>query len=156
MPNCLLRQQLLLEYHIPQRHFGIDKTLGLLQRNYHWHGMRKDVDRLVNSCGVCQRSKRESSNAGLYLPLPVPSKPWEHVSIDFVMGLPPISRISDSIKVVVDQFSKMAHFVACKNVHDAFSITGLYFKDIYKLHGLSSSIVSDKDSKFLAHFWRTL
>jgi hypothetical protein len=114
--------------------------------------MKKDVGRLVNSCGVCQRSKWGSSNAGLYLPLPVPSKPWEHVSMDFVMGLPLTSRRSDSIMVVVDRFSKMAHFVACKKVHDAFSIAGLYFKNIYKLHGLPSSIVSDRDYKFLAHF----
>uniref|UniRef100_A0A2N9IR32 CCHC-type domain-containing protein n=1 Tax=Fagus sylvatica TaxID=28930 RepID=A0A2N9IR32_FAGSY len=106
-------KQLVLEHHI-QGHFGIDKTLGLLQRNYHWHGMKKDVGKLVNSCGVCQRSKGGSSNAGLYLPLPVPSKPWEHVSMDFVMGLPPTLRRSDSIMVVVDRFSKMAHFVACK------------------------------------------
>ena len=58
VPNCSLRQQLVLEHHI-QGHFGIEKTLGPLQRNYHWHGMRKDVGRLVNSCGVCQTSKGE-------------------------------------------------------------------------------------------------
>jgi hypothetical protein len=118
--------------------------------------MKKNVGRLVNFCGVCQRSKGGSSNAGLYLPLPVPSKPWEHVSMDFVMGLPPTSKRSDSIMVVAYQFSKMTHFMACKKVHDASSIVGLYFKDIYKLHGLPSSIVSNRDSKFLAHFWRTL
>jgi hypothetical protein len=101
-------------------------------------------------------NKGGSSYARLHLPLPVPSKPWEHASMDFVMGLPPTSKRSNSIMVVVDRFSKMAHFVACKKVHDASSIAGLYFKDIYKLHGLPSSIVSDRDSKFLAHLWRTL
>jgi hypothetical protein len=101
---------------------------------------------------VCQISKRGNSNVGLYLHLPVPSKPWEHVSMDFVIGLTPTSRRSDSIMVVVNRFSKMAHFMTCKKVQDASSIVGLYFKDIYKLHGLPSSIVSDRDSKFLAHF----
>ncbi|GKA90358.1 RNA-directed DNA polymerase [Tanacetum coccineum] len=99
-------------------HFMRDKTLALLRGQFYWPKMECDVNRLLERCRTCHIAKTQSSNAGLYTPLSVPVAPWEDVSLDFVLGLPRTQRAKDSVMVVVDRFSKMAHFVPCSKTFD--------------------------------------
>ena len=114
--------------------------------------MRKDVQDLLNRCTTCQVAKSHLLPQGLYTPFPVPTQPWVDMSMDFILGLPRTQRGKDSIFVVIDRFSKMAHFIPCNKISNATNIAELYFKEVTRLHGISPSIVSDRDTKFLSHF----
>jgi hypothetical protein len=136
-------------------HFGAKKTEDVLSTHFFWPKMRRDVERFVACYTTCQKAKSRLNPHGLYMPLPVPFILWADISMDFVLGFPRTKRGRDSIFVVVDRFSKMAHFIPCHKSNDAIHIADHFFKEIVRLHGMPSTIVSDRDAKFLSQFWCT-
>jgi len=121
-------------------HFGAKKTEDILAGHFFWPKMRRDVERFVARCTTCQKAKSRLNPHGLYMPLPVPSVPWEDISMDFVVGLPRTRKGRDSIFVVVDRFSKMAHFIPCHKIDDATNIADLFFPEIVRLYGVPNII----------------
>jgi hypothetical protein len=113
IPDSSIHLLLLQEAHGDglMGHFGVKKTEDILAAHFFWLKMRRDVVRFVSRCITCQKAKSRLKQHGLYMPLPALNVPSEDISMDFVLGLPRTKRGHDSIFVVVDRFSKMAHFI---------------------------------------------
>jgi hypothetical protein len=106
-----LRLKIIQELH-NEGHVGRDKTLKLVANQFYWPSIHKQIAKFLEGCRICQVSKGTTTNTGLYMPLPIPDQSWTNVIMDFVLGLPRTQRGNGSILVVVDRFSKMAHFIA--------------------------------------------
>ena len=137
-------------------HPGRAKTFDLLQRHYYWPRFYQFVARYVQHCQVCARSKpSRQGKMGVLKPLPVPERRWQDISMDFVTGLPESSGF-DAILVVVDRLSKRRHFSPCLTTINAQELAELFLRDIWKLHGLPSTVVSDRGVLFVSEFWKKL
>jgi len=117
--------------------------------------MKKDVQCICDKCITCRKAKSSTQLHGLYTPLPIPKEPWVDISMDFVLGLHRLKRGRDSIFVVVDRFSKRAHFIPCHKIDDATNIVDLFFREIVWFYG-SLEALYNKDVKFLSYFWKVL
>ena len=105
---------------------------------------------------MCQQVKAEHQKlAGLLHPLEVAEWKWEHVMMDFVTHLPRTQQRHDVVWVIVDQLTKSAHFLAMRMTFTLKELCQLYVREIVRLHGVSVSIVSDRDPRFTAHFWKS-
>ena len=123
-------------------HPGRDRTLWNVSK-FFWPGMGKTVKEFVRTCVLCQRSKSSRTKVGLLQPLPVPKKPWEDISMDFVMGLSRTGRHNDAVFVLVDRLTKYVHLVPTTSTVSAEGAARLYIDHVFCHHGLSKTIVSD-------------
>lgn len=106
-----LISSLLMEFHSTPSgdHMGIMKTMAKLSDSFTWSGMKRDIQEFIVACLDCQHTKYETNRfTGLLCPLPVPARPWEDLSLDFIVGLPPYQGYT-TILVVMDHFSKGVH-----------------------------------------------
>eukprot|EP00253_Pinus_taeda_P012179 PITA_12179 len=147
------------EFHINHYagHPGYQKMMTAIRKEYFWPGMKKDIVEYLARCLECQQIKAEHQHpAGLLQPLPIPEWKWEIISMDFITGLPRTKKNNDSIMVVVDKLSKAAHFIPVQSTFRATQIAHIFMQNVFRLHGLPKTIISDRDVKFTSAFWKTL
>ena len=132
LPQSSLHELMIYEAHKRglMGHFGVEKTLNILHEHFFWPKMKHDVIKFCSNCIVCYKAKSKIMHHGLYTPLPIPTSPWTNISMDFVVGFPRSKKGKDSIFVLVDRFSKMAHFIPCHKVDDACHVADLFFKEV--------------------------
>jgi hypothetical protein len=110
--------------------------------------------RHISECVTCQQNKLEQTlPARLLQPLPILEQKWESISMDFITSLPKVQG-KDCIYVVVDRLTKFAHFYAILTDYSAVQVVEIFFREVFKLHGLPQNIFSDKDSRFIDTFSR--
>lgn len=145
-----IKREILQLYHDSRitGHMGQAKMLELVSRGYYWPSMKAYVNRYVDGCDRCQRTKnRHSQTHGLLKPLPVPEGPWQSISYNFITNLPK-SKGFDAIFVVIDRLTKMAHFVPTHKTVNAEGTVKLLMDNVWKLHGMPIQMVSDRGTQF--------
>eukprot|EP00253_Pinus_taeda_P033032 PITA_33032 len=150
-----LKNLILNEFHTSHYtgHPGYQKMLTALRKEYYSPGTKKHVAEYLARCLECQQIKTEHQHpAGLLQPLPIPEWKWEIISMDFITGLPKTKRNNDSIMVVVDKLSKEAHFIPVQSTYRAVKIAHVFMQNVFRLHGLPKTIISDRDVKFTSAF----
>jgi transposase InsO family protein len=134
-------------------HPGRAKTYDQHSHSHSCNQMRENVDRYVRNCHSCQRSKATHRKThGLSRPLQVLEHPWKDLSMDFVVG-PPESKDFNAVWVVVNRPTKMRHLVPCTDNADGKKLGEIYVKEVFRLHGLPETIVSDQEPQFASEFW---
>src|SRR6185437_8317078 len=153
------REAIICEFHDTPTagHPGRDRTYLLIQPQYYWPHMHSDIAEYVKTCPACQHNKaKRRVEAGLLQPLPIPTGKWESIGIDFIVGLPRTRQGYNAIMTVIDRLSKQAHFIPTTDTLDAPGAARLFIDQIFRLHRMPTSIVSDRDPKFVGIFWQTL
>ena len=154
-----IKRQIMAELHDSQYagHGGEARTVQLVRRYFWWPSLDNDVRQFVKGCSLCQRNKASTrAYAGKLQQHDLPTQKWQQVSMDFISGLPVTKHGNSMIMVVVDNLTKMAHFVPCKAALKAEGVATLYVQHIFRLHGWPKTIISDRDGRFLDAFWQNM
>ena len=137
-------------------HPGGTKIYQNLRRRYYWSGMKRHIRDFIRRCLMCQQVKAEHQKlVELFQPLEVDEWKWEHVTMDFVTHLPRTPQGHNAVWVIVDWLTKLAHFLVVRMTFTLERFCRLYIQEIVWVHGVPVSIVSDRDSRFTAHFWKS-
>ena len=116
--------------------------------------MREEVHKFVQACPFCARNETSTRPPAVLLqPLLAPRRPWSHISLDFITGLP-LSDGNTTILTVVDRFSKSVHFIPLPKLPSVKDTARLMVQHVFKIHGLPVEVVSDRGPQFTSSFWK--
>ena len=136
--------------------YGVARTIRKVKEVLSWERVSVDVANFVKKCDSCQHFKASHLlPQGEWHPLPIPGRRWESVSMDVITDLPPTERGFDTIVVFVDRLSKMVYLAPCTKSVTATELVHLFGENVWKLHGIPSNIVTDRDVRF-ASFWELM
>lgn len=159
IPHAMVDRRYLTEWVIEQAHstvghMGAQKTEEYVRQQFWWPRIGLEIRKYCDSCGTCQTTKSSTAKPrGLLHSMPIPTRPWGSIGMDFV-GPFPSSKGYNYLWVVICRLTSMVHLIPIKTTTKASELAWLFIKEIVRLHGLPDSIVSDRDSKFTSHFWR--
>ncbi|WVZ81169.1 hypothetical protein U9M48_028580 [Paspalum notatum var. saurae] len=150
-----LRKKILDEAHTSMftMHPGSNKMYQDLKQKFWW----TQIAKYVSECDMCQRIKADHLKpTGMLQPLALLAWKWEDIHMDFIVGLPRTQKGYDSIWVIIDRFTKSAHFIPVKNRYNAHKYAEIYVSRIVSLHGVPRTITSDRGLLFVSRFWEQL
>lgn len=137
-------------------HPGSTKMYRNLKAMYWWPGMKRDVGKYVENCLTCLQVKASHQKPGGEVQsLTIPVKKWDEITMDFITKLPRTSHGYDTIWVVVDRLTKSARFIPVKESFFVDKLAEVYIDEVVKFHGVPTSIISDRDSRFTSRFWQS-
>jgi hypothetical protein len=154
VPNITtLKDRLITEFHNTSGHPDANRTYTVILRSFYWLYFKKDVKYFVKLCSKCQRIQpRTDKPYGSSMSLPVPIRPWDSVSMDFITNFPNVDGY-DAILTVVCTLSKTAHFIPCNSTVVSRQLAKLFLNDVYRLHGLPRFFIGDRDTGYTSHFF---
>jgi len=149
-----LRTLIIKEAHeqVLTAHPGRTKTIKLLKDRYDWPGLGTDVDRYIRNCPCKRAHVPRDRTPGLLQPLPIPERPWQHISMDF-KSCPPSRKGFDAVLVIVDRLGKRPISIPCHKTTTARDLAKLFIANVYRYYGPPETIVSDRGPQFISDFW---
>jgi hypothetical protein len=150
-----LHQKIMDEAHCSRYsiHLGMNKMYQDLKKKFWWIRMNREIAKYVAECDTCRRVKADHLRpTGNLQPLSIPEWKWKDICMDFIVGLPRTSRGYDSIWVIVDRLTKLAHFIPVCTRYWARNYAELYISNIVRYHGIPKTIISDRGSIFVTRF----
>jgi hypothetical protein len=154
--DTTIHTRIVEQAHQVMGHFGSQKTSDYIRRWYWWSRIYSDVEKYCRMCETCTRTKGEHrAPAGKLHPLPIATKPWESIGTGFIGPFPEVDGFN-YLWVVICRMSSMVHLIPVNTKTTATQLSSIYMKEVVRLHGLPSPIISDRDPKFTSKWWREL